>query len=210
MPDSFIFYAPTRLVFGPASISQAGSEAASLGLRHVLIVTGRGPTKASEGLARLRESLGAAGIASEVYAEVGHDPDVLRVEDCGRALASGGYDGIVAYGGGSPMDCAKAASLFAANCLLEGAAHPGAPFLDFVYGRLQFARPGLPLIAVPTTAGSGSEMSATSVTIDPATDRKLGPFESLVLSPRSHRRPPPPSDHAGGLDRGHGHGCSHP
>ena len=183
MSDSFTFHAPTRLVFGPASVSQAGAEARSLGSKRVLVVTGRGPTASSAGLAKLRASLEEAGIGSELYAEVGHDPDAERVEDCGRRIAASGCDGVIAYGGGSPMDCAKAASAWAANSLLPGAPLPGKAWLDFVYGRVQLARPGLPLIAVPTTAGSGSEMSANAVTIDQAATRKIG-LTSALLFPR--------------------------
>lgn len=174
MPFSFSFHAPTRLVFGPGTVEQAGPEARALGLTRILIVCGAGPTKSSEGLARLRASLESAGLASEIHAEVGHDPDSTEVEVAARAILESGADGVLAYGGGSPMDCAKAAAAFVANSLAPGCPLPGRSWLDFVYGREAFRKPALPLMAVPTTAGSGSEMSANSVTIDPIARRKLG------------------------------------
>jgi alcohol dehydrogenase class IV len=143
-------------------------------MRRVLVVTGSGPTGRSEGLSRLKASLGEAGIHAEVYAEVGHDPDSDRVEDAARRIAEGGFDGVVAFGGGSPLDCAKAAALHARNGLSRDSEASGASFLDFVYGRAHFDRPGLPLVAIPTTAGSGSEMSANVVTTDLSARRKLG------------------------------------
>ncbi len=183
MPDSFVFQAPTRLVFGPGSVSQTGAEAAGLGLRRVLLVTGKGPTKDSEGLARLRASLMASGVDCGLYAEVSHDPDAARIEDCASKIVGENCDGVIAYGGGSPIDCAKGAALFAANARLPGSPFPEASWLDFVYGRKAFGHSGLPLIALPTTAGSGSEMSSAAVTVDPAAGRKLG-LSSPWLFPR--------------------------
>jgi alcohol dehydrogenase len=174
MYGNFVFHAPTRLVFGPNSVDQAGAEAAALRVRRFLIFTGPGPTRSSPGLARLRASLEAAGVVSETWSRVGHDPDAPAVEAAARAVVDSGCDGVLAFGGGSPIDCAKAASLFASNVLAAGAPLPGKGWLDFVYGRARFDRPGLPLVAVPTTAGSGSEMSSNAVTIDPGEARKLG------------------------------------
>lgn len=174
MTEGFIYQAPTRLVFGEGKVEQAGAEASALGMRRVLIITGSGPTSRSEGLARLRASLDDAGLYNVLYAEVGHDPDAGRIEDAARRIEEEGCDGVIAFGGGSPLDCAKAAALYVKNGLERDAEASGSFFLDFVYGRAHFDRPGLPLMALPTTAGSGSEMSANVVTTDLAAKRKIG------------------------------------
>ena len=210
MTEPFVFRSPTRLVFGAGSVESAGAEAlaavsASLaaaasssaaGLpgggsprgaakrcRLAFLVTGKGHTARSEGLARLRASLERSGFAVELFAEATADPPVELVLACAERLAASGASLVVAYGGGSPIDCAKAASVYAANTAPQGP-FPGAPFLDFLYGRLVFSAPGLPLIAVPTTAGSGSEMSAAAVTTDLAASSKRG-LSSDFFFPRA-------------------------
>jgi alcohol dehydrogenase class IV len=170
--DAFTWNEPTRLVFGAGSVSKAGLELTALGAKRAFIVTGKGPTASSAGLARLRSSLEASGIEAILYARVGHDPDLAAVEEAARALLDSATDCILAYGGGSPIDCAKSAALYAANVLASGAPARGASVLDFVEGRRKYELPGLPLIALPSTAGSGSEMSGTAVIT--AGERKIG------------------------------------
>jgi alcohol dehydrogenase class IV len=170
--DAFTWNEPTRLVFGAGSAAKAGQELAALGARRAFIVTGAGPTASSAGLVRLRSSLEAAGLEALLYARVGHDPDLAAVEEAARALLDSGADCVLAYGGGSPIDCAKSAALYAANVLAPGAPARGASVLDFVESRRKYELPGLPLVALPTTAGSGSEMSGTAVTT--AGERKIG------------------------------------
>ncbi|MBL8965799.1 MAG: iron-containing alcohol dehydrogenase [Spirochaetaceae bacterium] len=188
MPDSFVFRSPTRLVFGPGSLSQIAAEgrAAAPGARKVLVVTGTGHTLRSAGLARLRALLEEAGLAVELFAEATSDPPIELVEACAERIAASGAGFLVAYGGGSPIDCAKAASVHQANAGRGqvGAPHPGAPFRDFLYGKLKLEVPGLPLLAVPTTAGSGSETSAAAVTTDRASSSKRG-LSSDFFFPRA-------------------------
>lgn len=183
MPESFVFHAPTRLVFGPGAVIQAGAEARALRLSRLLVISGKGPTRDSAGMRNLLASLKAAGVESEVWAGAGHDPEAGAIEAAAGAAVETGADGILAYGGGSPIDCAKGASLFAANALLPASPGRGRGYLDYVYGKAAFAVPGLPLIAVPTTAGSGSEMSSAAVTTDPAAKRKVG-LSSAWFFPR--------------------------
>ena len=183
MSDNFVFHAPTRLVFGSGSVAQAGAEAKGLGLSRLLVISGKGPTRESAGMKVLLASLEAAGVAVEVWAGAGHDPEAATIEAAASAAVETGAGGILAYGGGSPIDCAKGASLFAANALLPTAPGRGRGYLDYVYGRAVFSVPGLPLLAVPTTAGSGSEMSSAAVTTDPAARRKVG-LSSAWFFPR--------------------------
>lgn len=204
---SFSFRCPTRLEFGPGAVRRAGELLKGLGLDSVLLVCGSGPTKASAGYAELKAALRAAGVAFGEFARVTPDPDDSLV---GQAAAQALLEGrrcMLAYGGGSPIDCAKSAALVAANAADTDAAGHGAPgILDYLYGRAQPAKPALPIIAVPTTAGTGSEMSAAAVTTDAGAKRKLGyshdsffPAVALV-DPELHLSMPPSVTAATGMD----------
>lgn len=215
---NFSFRCPTRLEFGPGLVRRAGELLSGLGLDSALLVCGSGPTKASPGYAALKDSLRAAGVAYGEFARVTPDPsDALVNQAAAQALAEG-RSCVLAYGGGSPIDCAKSAALVAANAADgrgadgrgadgSGADGSGAPgILDYLYGRAQPVRPALPIIAVPTTAGTGSEMSAAAVTTDAAAKRKLGyshdsffPAVALV-DPELHLSMPPSVTAATGMD----------
>ena len=206
MIDDFAYRCPTRLLFGSGKIDVAGAEAAALGIQRVLIICGTGHTARSEGLERLRASLHGAGLASECFARVTHDPSSEMVAEAASALIAGHFDGVIAFGGGSPIDCAKSAALFAANALADGTPEPGSSPLDFVYGRRIYRRPGFPLIAIPTTAGSGSEMSAAAVTTDLSAGKKLGLSSDFffprlaIVDPELHISLPPALTAATGMD----------
>jgi alcohol dehydrogenase class IV len=196
VPD-FFFRCPTRLEFGAGKLAAIGDMALSLGLRSVLLVTGTGATKNSSGYARLKEALRKAGVDFSEYAAVTADPEAALVREAAKLAQEGKRQGFIAYGGGSPIDCAKSAALMAAN---------GLDVLDFIYGRAVPGKPALPLIAVPTTAGTGSEMSSAAVTTDGATKRKLGfshesffPAVALV-DPELHTSMPPAVSAATGMD----------
>ncbi|MBP7264004.1 MAG: iron-containing alcohol dehydrogenase [Spirochaetia bacterium] len=194
---AFSFLCPTRLEFGVGAVQKTGGLARELGLSSVLIVSGSGPTSASEGYRSLVASLSDAGIAVDTYAAVTPDPDASQVRDCARLLTSGGHNAVVAYGGGSPMDCAKSAALCAAN---------GKDILDFLYGKAAPGTPALPIVAVPTTAGTGSELSSAAVTTDRQAGKKLGYshpsfFPRLaIVDPEVQASMPPAVTSATGMD----------
>ncbi|MCX7024876.1 MAG: iron-containing alcohol dehydrogenase [Spirochaetes bacterium] len=206
MLPSFVFRSPTRIVFGPGRVSETGALAAAIGLRRVLLVSGPGSTARSAGLALARKSLEEQGIAVVAFPKASSDPTVELVEEAARAIADGACDGVVAYGGGSPIDCAKAASLFAAASLLPGANHPGSGYRDFLRGREIFDRPGPPLIAIPTTAGSGSEVSSAAVVTDSGALRKSGLSSDFffprvaIVDPGLHASMPADLTAATGMD----------
>jgi 1,3-propanediol dehydrogenase/alcohol dehydrogenase len=155
------FLSPARIHFGPGSLEHLGQEAASLG-KKALIVTGRSSAKKSGSLDAIRTILEEAGVAIVEFAKVESDPSVATVEE-GTALAKAQEcDLIVALGGGSPIDAAKGIS-----CLL---ANPG-PIQD--YETKAPPLPGPPLIAIPTTAGTGSEVTRMSVLTDTVRKRKM-------------------------------------
>jgi alcohol dehydrogenase class IV len=99
------------------------------------------------------------------------EPTVGLVEHAAAALAESGADAIVAIGGGSSMDTAKAARLVAGQ---------GGPYLRFAAGGVEYGPPVLPLVCVPTTAGTGSEVSGGAVITDEATHVKAGIASPLL------------------------------
>lgn len=193
----FTYYCPTRLVFGPGATEGAGDIIAGLGVRSALLVCGSGATRRSPGFARLSEAMERAGVAYTVFDKVTPDPTAELVAEAAEAIRAGGLRAVVAYGGGSPIDCAKSAALAAAN---------GVGILDIVYGRSAPTAAALPIIAVPTTAGTGSEMSAAAVTTDKAEGRKLGYSNdsffprAAIVDPENHLTMPPRVTAATGMD----------
>jgi alcohol dehydrogenase class IV len=144
-----------RVVFGPGSIDELGTIAASLG-RRAFLVTGKTPGRA----APARDRLAAAGLAVETFG-FGGEPSI---DDVRRAVASGraaGTDIVVACGGGSAIDGGKAVAALLGN---------GGDPLDYleVVGRGgPLERPSVPFVAVPTTAGTGSEVTRNAVLASP-------------------------------------------
>ena len=153
---------PASLQIGGGAISLVGMEADRLGLKRVLIVSD--PYMTKSGLPELVGGiLNESGISSTVFGEVQPDPTIQNVVNGLDALRDFGSDGLVAVGGGSSIDAAKAISILAMN---DG------PLSEYMgYDRIPFA--GLPLIAVPTTAGTGSECTKVTVITDSSTNIKM-------------------------------------
>ncbi|MBN1608883.1 MAG: iron-containing alcohol dehydrogenase [Polyangiaceae bacterium] len=148
---TFEFATAGHIVFGRHALERLGSLAAALG-RRALLVTGRTPARARRAVALLE----AAGLDVEVTAIDG-EPTVEDVRRATSRARRAECDLVVGYGGGSAIDGAKAVAALVAN---------GGDPLDYleVVGRgQQLARPSLPCIAVPTTAGTGSEVTRNSV-----------------------------------------------
>jgi len=150
----FTFNSPTRLVFGKGVADLAAREIAAMGARRVLIVTGPGRTASSEALGRLEQGLEAEGLSWAHYAGAGADPGTDMVDEGAALYASEGCDAIIGLGGGSPLDCAKGIGA----CVGEGR-----PIRDFIGTGLAFTAPVPPLLAMPTTAGTGSEVTSAAV-----------------------------------------------
>ncbi len=135
----------TRIVFGAGSLERLGEITGSFGAR-ALLVSDPGVVAAGHA-ARVQEILGRAGVESLLFFDTHENPTDDDVSRCREVLAAQKPDVLVAVGGGSAMDTAKAASLF-----------QGEPFL--------------PLIAVPTTAGTGSEVQRHALISDPVAHTK--------------------------------------
>lgn len=170
MPHS-TFRIPGTIHYGPGALAELAPTARGLSLSRVLLVTDAGMVKL--GLAaKGQELLETAGFELAVYAGVQPDPTLQNVEAGLAELKQFGADGIVALGGGSVIDCAKAVSVRATNpvSLQEFIATQNIPSA------------GVPLIAVPTTAGTGSEVTRVMVLTDTERDVKMM-FASRYLIP---------------------------
>ena len=151
MSPRFEFATATRVVFGAGVVAELGEIAASLG-RRALVVTGRDASRAGAALA----TLDAAGLASVGFA-IGGEPSVEQVEAGVARAREAGCDLVIAIGGGSPLDAGKAiaALMFDAGQIFD--------YLEVVgRGRALTSEPA-PFIAVPTTAGTGSEVTRNAV-----------------------------------------------
>ena len=160
MDTVYPFRVPPSQLFGAGAVAHIGDEAKRLGLRRVLIITDPGVAKA--GIAgRVRELLDSAGVGTGTYDEVEPEPSVASVERAAAPAAGGEYDGIVGVGGGSALDTAKGVSLRSAN---DGP-------IQRYFGVELVPATGLPMILVPTTAGTGSEVTPNAIFDD--TERRL-------------------------------------
>ena len=153
---------PSILKIGGGAIADAAETLKRLGARRPLIVTDDFLVRT--GVAgSLREQMEKAGIACSVFAETVPDPTTEAVAAGVRAFAEGRYDALVSLGGGSPIDTAKAIGMLAAN---------GGEARDYKVPN------GIPKkapahLAIPTTAGTGSEVSRFTVITDAKTDEKM-------------------------------------
>lgn len=149
----FEFAAPGRILFGNGAVAEAGRAAASLARRaRALVVTGADPSRAASLLASLDE----ARVAREAFA-IGREP---RFEDARLALElarSAGCNLVIGFGGGSAIDLAKAVAALLGN--------PGDPldYAEVIGGGKALSEPSFPCIAIPTTAGTGSEATRNAV-----------------------------------------------
>jgi choline dehydrogenase len=192
---------PTRIVHGPGAISRLGEEVHALGVTRPLLVTDKGV--AAAGLVeRTLEHLDGAITFDDVYA----NPDIALVGRAAAVYREEGCDGLVALGGGSSIDTAKSVGVEIAN---------GGSIADYEYGHTPIATRIPPLVAVPTTSGTGSEVTLWAVITDP--DRKIkfnvggtpliGPHVALV-DPELTLGLPPAVTAATGMDAlSHGIEC---
>ena len=165
------FSFPTRIVFGPGAVRELGNEARQLGIARPLLVTDRGVVAcglAGQILAEAR----AAGLAPVLFAGVDPNPEDHNVEDGLAAYREGNCDGVIGLGGGSPLDTAKAIRLVVTHPF------PLEQYDDQLDGGARIGSGLPPMIAIATTAGTGSEVGRSTVIILRATDRK-----TVIFSP---------------------------
>jgi alcohol dehydrogenase len=161
-PLTFGFTAATRLVVGPGSIERLGAIAREFGATRALVASDAGIVACGHTAAGI-ESLRGAGIATEVFSAFTENPSASEIE-AGTAVARAFRpDLLVGLGGGSSMDCAKGIN-FLLSC--------GGRMRDY-RGRGTATGPMLPSIAVPTTAGTGSETQSFALITDDETGMKM-------------------------------------
>jgi len=168
VPPSFDFATAHRVVFGPGRATELPALIDGWGSR-ALVVTGTRPD-------RHQELLGALPMPSEVVT-VGGEPTVQMARDAAQTGRDGGADVVIAIGGGSALDLGKAVA-----ALLGNGGDP-LEFLEVVGRGLPITAPSVPYIAVPTTAGTGSEVSANAVLASPEHRRKAS-LRSPFMLPR--------------------------
>jgi alcohol dehydrogenase len=159
---SFDFQLRTRVIFGPGAVRQLGALARDLGFTRTLLVADPGMRDAGYAAAAVR-NLESAGVAALPFHDFDQNPDSAMAET-GRAFAAPlAIDSLIGFGGGSSLDCAKAINFLLTN---------GGTMAEYRgYGKV--TTPLLPMIGVPTTAGTGSEAQSYAVISDAATHMKM-------------------------------------
>ncbi len=166
---------PTRIWSGPGRIGDLAEACALAGIAHPLIVTDKGLADSSI-ISKVCAVLAKAGLAYAVYAEVQGNPVGKNVDDGTALYRSGGHDGVVAVGGGSGLDVGKAIAFMA------GQTRPLWDFEDVGDWWTRVDPDGIaPVIAVPTTAGTGSEVGRASVVVKEDTHEKKIIFHPKML-----------------------------
>jgi alcohol dehydrogenase class IV len=172
-PKTFTFLAAPRIVAGPGVFARAGEELGMLGVTKVLLVSDRGLQETGL-LASLLAALEDGKIGVVPFAQVESDPSIETVEAGREAYTGGQCDGLLAVGGGSCLDAAKAIGLLVSH---------GGKLTDYLSPE-RIVKPLPPLVAVPTTCGTGSETTIYAVISNRATTFKMT-FISPYMLPRA-------------------------
>ncbi len=157
---NFDYYMPTKLMFGPGKVKELGRITKQYG-KKALIVTGRYSTKKTGLLNRVIEMLKLEEVEAVVFDKIESNPLTTTVEEGIKYVKDNGCDVVIALGGGSAMDAAKAIAFMAIN---EGDVN------DYIFGKVGIG--ALPIIAVTTTAGTGSEGDSLAVLTNPENNDK--------------------------------------
>jgi alcohol dehydrogenase class IV len=166
---------PTNVWFGAGRIGDIAKAVRSLGAERPLLVTDRG-LAAMPMVTNAMAALAEAGLAAGLFADVKPNPSAVNVEAGLKLLRDGRYDLVIAFGGGSGMDAAKAIALMA------GQTRPLWDFEDIGDFWTRVNPAGMvPVVAVPTTAGTGSELGRSSVITDEEGERKVIIFHPKMM-----------------------------
>ena len=153
---------PRLLQVGDGASQEAGNILNSLDCKRPLIVTD-GMMVQLGYVARLQQSLEAAAITADIFQDTVPEPTVSSIQAGVDKVRDGNYDSIIAIGGGSPIDSAKAIAILGKY---------GGVMRDYKFPRV-VNEPGLPIIAIPTTAGTGSECTKVTIITDETNDEKM-------------------------------------
>lgn len=191
----FSNHLPVRIHFGDGVAAQLGDVVAAHGARRALVLVDDELEAHNPGVAAALAALADSDIEVTRFVKPPGEPTIDVVDAATHAMLDAKPEGVVAIGGGSVIDTAKAARLCAGG---------GSTFSDFLASQPAILEPALPLIAVPTTAGTGSEVSGGAVITDQAKGRKAGianPFlraqDALVDPLLTHSVPPATTAYTG-------------
>jgi alcohol dehydrogenase len=157
-----LFECPTRVYYGAGAIAGLPAHLAELGLQSVVLVSDKGLLGAGT-VDRVRALAEAAGVTVHLYTDTAENPTTANLDEIVALYRREGCDGIVGLGGGSSLDAAKASS-----ALLEN----GGSVWDY-RGRDLVPRHGPPVVCIPTTCGTGAEVTFVVVITDPAEHFKV-------------------------------------
>jgi alcohol dehydrogenase len=164
------FNIPSSVIIGGGASAELLPQLRRLGAKHVLVVTDAFMVKSGV-VARLLAPLQESGIGIAVFDGVQPDPTVQNVRDGLALYRSSGAEAVVAIGGGSPLDAGKAISILTTN---------PEPLADYM-GYHKIPKAGAPLLAIPTTAGTGSEVTKVAVITDTERDVKMMILDQHLL-----------------------------
>ena len=186
---------PHLILAGFGASDRLGQEAMNIGARKALVVTDKGVV--NSGIEKkVKDHLEKNGVNVEIFDEVMSDPDIANAEACIEAAKKGRYDLIIGAGGGSSMDIASIASVMMTNA---GTVH------DY-FGINLVKNPGIPTILIPTTAGTGAEVTPNAILTDTKERLKKAVVSPHILprvaiiDPLLHLSMPPSVTSSSGID----------
>ena len=166
--NSFTFYMPTRVIFGAGKLAELATTP-HFPWKKALLVVGRGGSARRTGtLDRVRALLASRGVEVVVYDQVRPNPEAAQVEEAAGLARAEACDVVIGLGGGSAIDSAKSIAMLAKN--------PGRYWDYMMSGTGGRRRPAgaLPIVAITTTAGTGTEADPWTVVTNPETREKIG------------------------------------
>jgi alcohol dehydrogenase len=155
MIHSFDFLLPTKIRYGAGILQVLGEELRLLKAKNIMVITDKGLVK-TDMVKRLTDLIKKEGLSYIIYDEIEANPKDYNVEACAEKAGEAGIDTLVAFGGGSPIDAAKAVAVLAKQ---------GGRVRSY-QGKGKIMDDCLPLLTIPTTAGTGSEVTFSSVITD--------------------------------------------
>lgn len=197
MRTEFEFFSPVKLVTGVGAALHMDQWMKAFEAEKILVITGSHVAK-SNAFSAFTEAMKVQGISFEVYSKVIPEPPMGMIDELAEYVRSENFGLVIAVGGGSPMDTAKAVCMLKNN---EGS------IKDYLFGGSRVPKaPSLPLICIPTTAGSGSEVTASSVIEDTDNHIKLSCTHPIlqpkiaILDPMMQQDMPPKITAGTGMD----------